>query len=133
MMEPERTLYHRVGGTDAIAAFVDDLMPRLVSDVQIGVYWKGKCRDSMRRDRQLLIEFLSAATGGPAHYPGRDMKTSHEGLGISESVWNIFAQHAVAVLEDLAVAEREKAELLTLVAGLKGDIVEAHKVSGAGH
>ena len=132
-MDPEQTLYHRVGGTDAIAAFVDDLMQRLVTDLQLGVFWRGKCRDSMRRDRQLLIEFISAATGGPAFYAGRDMKTSHEGLGISESDWNIFARHVVAVLEDLGVAESDKAELLTLVAGLKGDIVEAHQVSSAGH
>ena len=132
MMDPERSLYHRLGGTDAIAAFVDDLMPRLVRDTKIGVFWRGKCRDSMKRDRQLLIEFLSAATGGPAHYIGRDMKTSHEGLGIGESDWMIFAQHAVAVLDDLGVAERDKAELLTLVDGMKSDIVETHRVSGAG-
>ena len=80
-------------------------MQRLVSDLQLGVFWRGKCRDSMKRDRQLLIEFISAATGGPAHYAGRDMKTSHQGLGISESDWNIFAQHAVGVLEDLGVTE----------------------------
>ena len=131
MLDPEKSLYHRLGGYDAIAAFVDDLLPRLTADPQIGVYWKGKCKDSMKKDRQLVVDFLCAATGGTTNYLGRDMKTSHEGLGISDSDWNIFVQHSVASLEDLGVAEKEKAEFLSAAAALKGDIVEARHLSGA--
>ena len=131
MLDPERPLYYRLGAYDAIAAFVDDLMPRLVSDPDLGVYWKGKCQDSMKKDRQLLVDFLCAVAGGPVHYAGRDMKTSHAGLRISERDWDIFAQHAVSVLEDLGVAEREKSEFLSIAAGFKGDIVEAGEASGA--
>ena len=131
MLDPEKSLYHRLGGYDAIAAFVDDLLPRLTADPQIGVYWKGKCKDSMKKDRQLVVDFLCAATGGTVNYLGRDMKTSHEGLGISESDWDIFVQHSVASLEDLGVAEKEKTEFLSAAASLKGDIVEARHLSGA--
>jgi len=131
MLDPEKSLYHRLGGYDAIAAFVDDLLPRLTADPQIGGYWKGKCKDSMKKDRQLVVDFLCAATGGTVNYVGRDMKTSHEGLGISETDWNIFVQHAVASLEDLGVAEREKNEFLSAAASLKGDIVEAHHLAQA--
>lgn len=130
MLDPEKSLYHRLGGYDAIAAFVDDLLPRLTADPQIGVYWKGKCKDSMKKDRQLVVDFLCAATGGPVTYLGRDMKTSHEGLGISGSDWDIFVQHSVASLGDLGVAEKEKAEFLSAAAALKGDIVEARPFAG---
>ena len=65
MLDPGESLYQRLGGYDAIAAAVDDLLPRLVGDPQIGVFWKGKCVDSMRKDRQLIVEFLCEATGGP--------------------------------------------------------------------
>ena len=130
MLDPEKSLYHRLGGYDAIAAFVDDLLPRLTADPQIGVYWKGKCKDSMKKDRQLVVDFLCAATGGPVNYLGRDMKTSHEGLGISESDWDIFVQHAIASLGDLGVAEREKNEFLAAAASLHGDVVEAPHASG---
>jgi hemoglobin len=131
MLDPEKSLYHRLGGYDAIAAFVDDLLPRLTADPQIGVYWKGKCKDSMKKDRQLVVDFLCAATGGTVNYLGRDMKTSHEGLGISESDWDIFVRHSIASLEDLGVAENEKTEFLSAAAALKGDIVEAHHLAGA--
>jgi hemoglobin len=131
MLDPERTLYHRLGGYDAVAAFVDDLLARLTSDPHLAVYWKGKCKDSMKKDRQLLLDFLCMTTGGTASYVGRDMKTSHTGLGITEGEWNIFAQHAIAILDDLGVAEPEKSEVLALAASFKDDIVEASEATSA--
>jgi hypothetical protein len=45
----ERSLYERLGGYDAIAAATDDLLlGRLVTDTELGVYWKGKSQDSLR-------------------------------------------------------------------------------------
>jgi hemoglobin len=132
MLDPERSLYHRLGGYDGIAAFSDDLLARLMNDSQLRVYWKGKCKDSLAKERQLLVEFLSAAFGGPARYTGRDMKTSHDGLSISESDWSVFVQHTTATLNDLGVGEREKNEILAAAASLKADIVENRHVSHAG-
>ena len=34
------TLYARLGGYDAIAAVVDNLLPRLASDPELGRFWK---------------------------------------------------------------------------------------------
>ena|SRR5687767_9389524 len=133
MIDPQPSLYLRLGGYDALAAFVDDFLPRVTSDSQIGVYWKGKCKDSMRRDRQLLVDFLCAATGGPVTYVGRDMKTSHEGLGISDSDWEVLIRHARTTLDDLGVAEREKNEALAAVESLRGEIVEKHSSVQAAH
>jgi hemoglobin len=120
----ETSLYARLGGYDAIAAATDDLLGRLTSDPQIGVYWKGHSKDSMRRDRQLVVDFLCAAFGGPTVYRGRDMKTSHEGLGISESDWQVFVKHTVATLDAFGVQGKEREEFLAAAASLKGDIVE---------
>src|SRR5204863_8855255 len=114
----------RLGGYDGLAAFADDLLARLMNDSQLRVYWKGKCKDSLTKERQLLVEFLSAAFGGPARYTGRDMKTSHDGLSISESDWAIFVQHTTATLNDPGVGEREKAEFPAGGARLKPEIVE---------
>ena len=132
MLEPERSLYHRLGGYDAIAAFADDLLPRLFNDPELGVYWRGKCLDSKKKERQILVDFLCMVTGGPAHYSGRDMKTSHDGLKISERDWSVFAQHAVRTLDDLGVPDREKNEVLALAGSLKNEIVEASEASAAG-
>lgn len=130
MLDPENSahaqesLYKRLGGYDAIAAAVADLMPRLRDDPKLWVYWKGQSLDSRRRGDQLLIDFLCAAFGGPAFYAGPDMKTSHEGLGITEEEWDITLGHIAATLDALGVAEREKIEVIEASNSLKWDIVE---------
>ena len=120
----EKSLYERIGGYDAIAAATDELLRRLTSDPDIGFYWRGHSTDSMRRDRQLIVDFLCEAIGGPVIYRGRDMKTSHEGLRITEREWEIFMAHTAATLEHFEVPEQEKQEFLACAASLKGDIVE---------
>ena len=125
MLDPDKTsLYQRFGGHDKIAAFVESLMPRLTSDPVLGVYWKGKCVDSMNKDNQLVLEFLCMSFGGPSRYLGRDMKTSHTGLGITDAEWDIFARHTVSTLDSLGIPEQEKAEFLAAAESLKPDIAE---------
>jgi hemoglobin len=118
------SLYARLGGYDAIAAVTDELLARLLKDPQLGGFWKGHCEDSLRRDRQLVVNYMCTAAGGAVFYTGRDMKTSHKGLGINTSDWEIFMQHATAVLEQFAVQTPERDEVLAFLTGLKGDIVE---------
>jgi hemoglobin len=44
----------------------------------------------MRREKQLLIDFLCASAGGPLYYTGRDMALSHKGMKISASDWAVL-------------------------------------------
>ncbi|MGE5269893.1 MAG: group I truncated hemoglobin [Thiohalocapsa sp.] len=131
MLDPENTantqesLYKRLGGYDAIAAFVADLMPRLYGDPTLWVYWKGKSVDSRRRGEQLLVDFLCAAFGGPSYYAGPDMKSSHRGLGITEQEWDILLAHLGASFDALDVSAPERADVLAAANSLKWDIVEA--------
>jgi hemoglobin len=119
------SLYQRLGGYDAIAAATDDLLARLQSDPQLRDYWKGASTNNQRKARQLIVDFMAEAAGGPAYYTGRDMKTSHVGMHIDASDWEAFMRHAAATLDHLAVADREKAEVLAFFASLKDDVVES--------
>ena len=65
-----KSLYERLGGYDALAAAVDDLLPRLHADPQIGVYWRGQNTQTKRRGRQMVLDFLVQAFGGPAAHTG---------------------------------------------------------------
>src|SRR6266851_8080312 len=118
------TLYARLGGYDAIAAVSDNLLPRLMGDPRLGRFWQHRAEDSLRREKQLLIDFLCASAGGPLLYVGRDMKTSHCGMGISESDWQAFLVHLEATLDGFAVPAAERAEVLGFVNSTKPDIVE---------
>ncbi len=118
------TLYARLGGYDAIAAVADDLLSRLTADQQLGRFWKNRGKDGVRREKQLLIDFLCASAGGPLFYVGRDMKASHRGMGIGASDWLAFRKHLEATLDRFEVPARERAEVLAFVDSTRSDIVE---------
>ncbi len=121
--QQQDTLYHRLGGYDAIAAVTDDFIHRLAGDVQLKRFFGGISVDSQKRLRQHVVDFLCNATGGPCLYTGRDMKTVHTGLDITEADWDASVKDLVATLEKFKVPEREKNDVLTAISGLKGDIV----------
>ena len=118
------SLYKRLGGYDAIAAVTDDFIGRLVTDPSLGKFFVGLSTDSKQRVRQHVVDFLCLATGGPCVYKGRDMKTSHAGLGITDADWNTGVKHLVATLDKFKVPAKEKDYLLAAASGLKMDIVE---------
>jgi len=120
----EKSLYERLGGYDAISAVVNELAVRLVTDKKLGVYFKGLSNDSKRRLIAHLTDFVCSATGGPCIYTGRDMKTAHEGLGITEEDWDRFVKITKEVLDKFKLPAREQQEFLQAVAPLKSVIVE---------
>lgn len=117
------SLYERLGGYDAISAVASDLLPRLQSDPLLGRFWAHRGTDGLRREKQLLIDFLCANSGGPLYYTGRNMLTTHAGMGITESDWAVFLQHAAATLNKFEVPAAEQQEVVDFVLSLKGDIV----------
>ena len=121
----DESLYTRLGGYDAIAAATDDLLARLQADPQLGGYWKGASTDNRRHARQLIVDFMVEASGGPAYYTGRDMKTSHAGMRIDAADWQVFMGHSAATLAHLGVPDRETDEVLAFFESLKADVVEA--------
>jgi len=120
----EKSLYARLGGYDAIAAVTDDFLGKLIKDPQFSRFFSGFSTDSLRRIRQLIVDQLCAATGGPCFYTGRDMKAAHTGLAITEKDWEATANHLVATLNKFNVPEKEKNEVLAIISSLKRDIVE---------
>jgi hemoglobin len=118
------SLYKRVGGYDAIAAVVDDLIGRFAADKQLSRFLVGLSDNSKSHLRQRFVEQICAATGGPCVYTGRDMKTTHKGLAITGSDWDLAVKHLSDTLDKFKVPEKEKGELLAIVAGTKADIVE---------
>jgi len=118
------SLYARLGGFDAIAGVVDDFIGRMAKDPALAKFFIGHSTQSLQRIRQLVVEQICAATGGPCVYVGRDMKASHRGLGIANVHWNKSVAHLASALDKFKVPSKEKGDLLALVARLKADIVE---------
>jgi hemoglobin len=117
------SLYARLGGYEAIAAVVDDLLAREIKDPVVAPFFKGLDAPDLRRIRQHLVDQLCAVSGGPCFYPGRDMKAVHAEMEITNEVWNAFTGHIGETLAAFKVGERERNELVVAVQGMKPDIV----------
>ena len=118
----QASLYNGLGGYDALAAVTDDFIGRLATDPQLGKF----STDSLHHIRQLVLDQLCAATGGPCFYIGRSMKQSHAGLHITESDWDVTVKHLNETLAKFQVPAPEQQEVLTTIGSLKADIVEMH-------
>ena len=76
------------------------------------------------RDLQLNIDYMCKATGGSNYYLGRDLKTSHAGLGITREEWDANVRYMEEALEKCKIPKREKEEVLAFWKGFRKDIVE---------
>jgi hemoglobin len=121
--DAEKTLYLRLGGYDVIAAIVDEFSQNFAADPRMVRFVSGMNLERRKRNRQLTVDYLSAATGGPALYLGQDMKTAHVGLEISGAEWQIAMDHVERAMAKLKVPIRESKELMAVFAAPKNDIV----------
>ena len=119
----EKSLYQRLGGYDAIAAVTDEFIGRMIADPQLGSFFSQLSTPEKQRIRQMVVDQLCAVTGGPCIYVGKDMKTVHKALGITQEDWDIAVKHLSGTLTKFNVPAREQHELLTIVSSVKGDIV----------
>ena len=120
----DTSLYQRLGGYDVIAAFTDQWLGLILGDPALAPYFRGMSNDTKRKARQLIVDFIAASIGGPTIYTGRDMKTLHEGLGISRGEYATLMQHTTTTLDTLGVGGGEKDEFLVWMASLEGDTIE---------
>jgi len=124
MVMTEKTLYEHLGGYDAISAVTNDFLPRLMSDSQLGRFWKNRGEDGINREKQLLIDYLCSSAGDPLLYTGRDNKTSHKGMGINESDWEKFIGHLNATLDNFQLPQQERSDVIAFIESTKADILE---------
>lgn len=112
----DASLYWRLGGPDAVGAAVDETIKLSKADPRLVGRLSGGCAGKLK-------EQLCAATGGPCAYTGRDMKTAHTGMKITETEFGAVGENLVKVLDAFKVPAKEKGELLGLILPMKGQIV----------
>jgi hemoglobin len=116
-----KSLFERLGGAGAITAVVEDFRDRCGGDSRINAKF---ARTDMARLTSMLIDQVSEATGGPAKYTGRDMKTAHADMGVTTGEFNALVEDLVATLNKFGVGKAEQDELLGILGPLKSHIVE---------
>lgn len=120
------SLYVRLGGTPAISAVVDEFVIRVVRDDRIKHFFKAAIDDpgELASFKTHLAQMICQTSGGPCTYEGQDMRTAHEGMGITNADFDALVEDLVLALTVYKVGEREKGELLGALGPLRKDIIE---------
>ena len=121
-MPAGKSLYDRLGGKSSIAAVVDQFVANVAADTRINGRF---AITDIRKLKGHLVDQVCMATGGPCTYSGRDMKTTHAGMKISNGDFGALVEDLVKALDTFKVPAQEKGELLALLRPMKRDIVEA--------
>lgn len=116
----DRTLYDRLGGKDAITAVVDDFVANVAADKRINARF---AKTDIPHLKQMLVDQICQATGGPCTYTGKSMPEAHKGMKITEADFNALVEDLTRSLDKFNVPAQEKTELLTALGGMKGEIV----------
>lgn len=115
------TLYTRLGGQSGVDAVVGQFVTNISTDSRISHYFVDTDLAQFKGNLSKLIAQLS---GGPQKYVGRDMKTTHTGLGVSGADFDALIEDLVKSLDQFKVGEKEKSDLLAILTPLRKDIVE---------
>jgi hemoglobin len=117
----QATLYTRLGGQAGIEAVAGQFVTNITTDSRISHYFVDTDVPQFKNN---MSKLLAQLTGGPKNYVGRDMKTTHTGLGVSGADFDAVIEDLVKSLDQFKVGEKEKSELLGILSPLRKDIVE---------
>ena len=117
----QTSLYTRLGGHEAIKAVVDDFVGRCAGDSRINTKFG---RTDVPRLRAMLADQVCQASGGPCTYAGRDMASTHAGMGVTAGEFDALVEDLVSTLDQFNVPKAEQGELIGLLGPMRPDIVE---------
>jgi hemoglobin len=123
-----KSLYERLGGAYPIAVVVDDFIERLLVNDTLNA--NPAIREARQRVPKQGLKFhvttlVCQVTGGPCQYVGRDMKSSHAHLNVSETEWEAMLAEFRRTLDNFSVPSAEQEELVAIVNSTRADIVVA--------
>lgn len=139
-VEAQKTLYERLGGDVGLNALMDDFINRVIQDPTVNWERKGVQRGgfSINRNRTVewaatpenkatlkkhLVQFIALKTGGPVKYEGKEMKSAHEHMRITNIEFDASVGDLKQSLDKLQIATQEQKELLQIIESTREQIV----------
>jgi hemoglobin len=115
------SLYDRLGGAEGIARIADDIIAAHLSNPLIQTRFQSI--QDLEHARKMAREFFASGSGGPEKYTGRDMRTAHRGMNISEQEYLAGMDDIMGVLVKHGIDELTQKDVLAILYSLKSDIV----------
>lgn len=117
----DKLLYERLGSADGISRIVDDVIAAHLVNPVVGPRFQSVA--DLEHAKQMAREFFAAGSGGPEAYTGRDMRTAHRGMNISEQEYLAVMDDIMGVLAKHGIDEATQKDVLAILYSLKGEII----------
>jgi hemoglobin len=114
------TLYDKLGQEPGITAVIDKFIGIVAADARINHFFG---HANVPRLKALLVQLLGMASGGPQKYAGRDMKTSHAGMGVRVADFNALAEDLYLAMDQSNVPFTTQQKVMAMLAPMESDIV----------
>ena len=109
------------GGQDGIKRIANAFVDRNLADPRIAAIFAG--HDEVRLRRTLFEQFCYILNAG-CDYTGRDMRSSHEGLGTRKPDMNALVENLQAAMGEENVPFAVQNRFLAKLAPMSGDVIE---------
>jgi hemoglobin len=115
-----RPVLDQFGGEAGLTKLMDTFMAGLLADEKMGPFFANA--DQARVKRQLVEQFC-VILGGDCTYTGRDMKSSHAGLGIDRADFNRLVEVLQVAMDQHDVPFSAQNRLLAKLAPMHREVV----------
>ncbi|MEN8139041.1 MAG: group 1 truncated hemoglobin [Bacteroidota bacterium] len=118
------SLFDRLGGTEGISMIIDDMVDIHMKNPAINArFLPDKGTEKLEVTKQHVKDFLSAGSGGPAEYKGRDLVTAHKGMNIQPEEFVHATDDLMIALDKNNIDEATKKDVLFILWGLKSSVI----------
>lgn len=115
-----RPVLAQFGGEPGLVAVVDDFLHLMQANPRIAHFFVDIDEDLLKRH---LVDQFCVILGGDCQYGGRDMLTSHAGLGINRADFNALVEDLQTAMSRHGVPFRAQNRLLAELAPMHRDIL----------
>jgi len=117
------SLYQRIGGRTKIEGIINDVMANHLRNPVVAPRFANLDPERFERAKAHATDFFCVGSGGPESYKGRDMRTTHAGMNISEQEFVAVLDDILAALDKNLVGPQERQEVLAILYSLKAEVV----------
>ncbi|SCK12447.1 group 1 truncated hemoglobin [Vogesella sp. LIG4] len=115
------TLYERLGGADGIRRIIDDVVANHLSNPAVHPRFAHVA--DLGHLKEMVFQFFCMGSGGPQVYCGKDMRSAHRGMNISEQEYLAVMDDILTALASNNVAEDARHEVIAILYSLKDEVI----------
>ncbi|HQY65020.1 MAG: group 1 truncated hemoglobin [Myxococcales bacterium] len=120
-----KPLIERLGGKDKLKAVLEVFAKNVQGDKKVSKIFSKTLKIDQFRD--MLFDHMCEKAGGDCKYAGKPWKEAFKGLKVTAAQWETLLEDLKAAMEEKQIGETELADLVSTIASLKEEIVEAKK------